>query len=790
MTQDQIGQPLRRVEDERFLSGAGRYLDDESPAGVAHSAILHSPHAHAFIRNVDTSRALKSAEVLAVYTAADLKAGGLGKIVMRATVKNRDDSPMAKPTRPILADGRVRFVGDAVAFVVAESKAAARSAVELIDVEYETLPAAIDPLVALEAGAPQVWDDVEGNLCVDYAAGDPEAVEDAFASAAHITRLDMLNQRVSAVPLEPRGAIGEFNPKTEAFTLTTTTQNLHANRDQLAEVIFKVPIEHMRVRALDVGGGFGTKNSLYPEFPLVLFAARDLGRPVKWVADRSESFLTDNDGRAQWSRVELALDDENNFTGFRVTSVGDTGAYLTANGATIATLGTVRTIGGHYRIGARYFQSKVAFTHTAPTDAYRGAGRPEATYQIERIIDVAADELGVDRLELRRRNVLLPEDIPYDNGLGHTFDSGDFPEVLSRALSLSQWENQDARQDPLEGPLRGIGMCYWIAPTGGPPKEYAGLGFSSDGAVTLTVGSQSTGMSHETTLPQLVSTWLGIPYASVVYRQGDTSLTEFGGGHSGSRTLGMAGSAIRLVADRVIEKAKAIAAHLLEVAPADVRFADGEMVVAGTDRKVTMTEVIQASFDRSRLPGGFDAKLDEEEIYERPWISYPNGCHVAEVEVDPETGVVTLVAYYAVEDSGPVVNPMTAEGQVMGGVAQGVGQAVTEFVVHGQVDGQLLTGSLMDYCLPRADDLPDMQVRFFEDAPTTNNLLGIKGVGEAGCVGAPPAVVNAVLDAVRPFGVHHLDMPLTPEKLWRAMRAVELPMPARSGPSTDVQAAQ
>jgi carbon-monoxide dehydrogenase large subunit len=771
MTDHGIGQPLRRVEDERFLSGMGRYLDDLRPSGLTYGAMLYSPHAHARILNVDTNRALQSPDVLSIYTAADLIAAGLGEIVMRATVKNRDETQMAKPSRPILADDKVRFVGDAVAFVVAETKAAARSAVELIDVKYETLPAVIDPCAALEASAPRVWDDVESNLCVDYAAGDPKGVEAAFTAAAHITRLEMLNQRVSAVPLEPRGAIGEFNPETDVFTLTTTTQNLHANRDQLAEVIFKVPLEQIQVRALDVGGGFGTKNSLYPEFPLVLFAARKLGRPVKWVADRSESFLTDNDGRAQWSQVELALDDKNNFIGFRVTSIGDTGAYLTANGATIATLGTVRTIGGHYSIGARYFQSKVAFTHTSPMDAYRGAGRPEATYQIERIIDVAADELGIDRLDLRRQNVLQPKDIPYNNSLGHTFDSGDFPEVLNRALTLSQWEDDVARQVSSDSPLRGIGMCYWIAPTGGPPKEYAGLRFSSDGAVALTVGSQSTGMSHETTLPQLVATWLGIPYTAVTYHQGHTSLSAFGGGHSGSRTLGMAGSAIRVVVDRVIEKAKVIAAHLLEVAPADIRFVGGELVVAGTDRKVSMTEVIQASFDPVRFPGGFDTLLDDEEIYERPWISYPNGCHIAEVEVDPETGEISLVAYYAVEDSGPVVNPMTAEGQVMGGVAQGIGQAVAELVVHGNADGQLMTGSLMDYCLPRAEDLPDMQIRFFEDAPTTNNLLGIKGVGEAGCVGAPPAVVNAVMDALRPYGIRHLDMPLTPEKIWQALYA-------------------
>ena len=790
MTAFDIGQPVRRVEDKRFLSGAGNYLDDVTMPNLAHGAMLYSSHAHARLLSVDTTHAANAEGVLAIYTAEDLAAAGLGQIVMRATVRNHDDTPQAKPSRPILADGRVRFVGDAIAFVVAETREAARQAAELIDVDVELLPAVVDPIAALDAGAPQIWDDVAGNLCVDFAAGDPEGVDAAFAAAAHITRIDILNQRVSVVPLEPRGAIGEYDPGSSSFTLTTTTQNLFPHRDQLAEIIFKVPPDRIRVRAIDVGGGFGTKNSLYPEYPLVLFAARELDRPVKWVADRSESFLTDNDGRAQWSRVELALDDAHNFTGFRVTSVGDTGAYLTANGATIATLGTVRTIGGHYRINARHFQAKVAFTHTSPTDAYRGAGRPEATYQIERIIDVAAAELGIDRLELRKRNVILPEELPYDNGLGHTFDSGDFPEVLERALILSAWENASGRESSSDDRLRGVGMCYWLAPTGGAPKEYAGLRFSADGSVVLAVGSQSTGMGHETTFPQLVSTWLGIPFEVITYRQGDTALTPFGGGHSGSRTLGMTGSAIKIVSDRVIEKAKIIAAHLLEVAPVDVQMSASELVVVGTDRKVTMTEVIQASFEPSRLPDGFDANLDDEEIYERPWISYPNGCHVAEVEVDRATGVVTLVDYYAVEDSGPIVNPMTAEGQVMGGVAQGIGQAVTEGVTYESDSGQLMTGSLMDYCLPRADDIPNMQVRFFEDAPSTNNLLGIKGVGEAGCVGAPPAVVNAVMDALSPYGIRHLDMPLTPDKIWRAIREAERRANETGSATGDARAAQ
>ncbi len=767
-----FGKPPRRVEDKRFLTGTGTYVDDIGLPGMAHGAVLRSPHAHARILSIDAAPARAAPGVLAVYTAADLAAAGLGAIETRTALRNRDGTPLARPARPVLAAGRARFAGDAVAFVVAGSAAAARDAVELIAVDYEPLAAVAGPRAALEPGAPLVWDGVAGNLCLDFEAGDGDAVDAAFAAAAHVTRIEILNQRVTAVPLEPRGAVGEYDPAAGSFTLTASTQNVHVLRDQLAAEIFGVPAEDVRVRAVDVGGGFGVKNSLYPEYPLVLFAARELGRPVKWIADRSESFLSDNDGRDQWSEVSLALDERHRFLALRVLSVGDAGAYLASNGAAVPTAGTVRTVGGHYRIGARHFRSKVAFTHTSPTDPYRGAGRPEATYQIERVIDAAAGELGLDRVELRRLNVVRPRDLPYDNGLGHTFDAGDFPEVLDRALKLTAWPETGRGAAPGgPEPLRGIGMSFWLAPTGGPSREYAALRFAEDGSAVLTVGSQSTGMGHETALPQLAAVWLGIPHGAVAYRQGDTALAPFGGGHSGSRTLGMAGSALRVVADRVIGKVLPVAAHLLEAAPADVRFAGGGFVVAGTDRRVAMTDAIRAAFDPARRPDGFEGPLDDEEIYERPWISYPNGCHVAEVEVDPGTGAVAVVGYAAVEDAGPLVNPPAAEGQIMGGVAQGIGQAVAESVAHEPGGGQLLTGSLMDYGLPRAGDLPDMRIRFFEDAPSTNNLLGVKGVGEAGCVGAPPAVVNAVLDALRPLGVRGLDMPLTPERVWRAIRA-------------------
>jgi carbon-monoxide dehydrogenase large subunit len=782
MNSSGFGRPVRRVEDVRYLTGAGRYVDDHVPSGVLYGVVVRSPHAHARILGVDAGGARSSRGVVAVFTAADLDAAGIGQIPTRANLKNRDGSTQAKPLRPVLAADKVRFVGDPVAFVVAESPVLARDAAEAVVIEYDVLPSVTDAAKALEIDAPRVWDDIPGNLCVDVEAGDARGVEDAFARAAHVTRVDVDNQRVSVVPLEPRGAIGEYDKDGDAFTLTVTSQNVHASRNDIATSVLGIPPEKLRLVAPDVGGGFGTKNAVYPEYVLVLFAARALGRPVKWVGDRSESFLTDHDGRAQRSRVELALDEENNFLALRVISTADTGAYLAVNGPTVPTAGTIRTLGGLYRIPFRHFRGRVAFTHTVPVDPYRGAGRPEATYQIERIVDVAAAELGVDPIALRRRNVLAPSEIPYDNGLGHVFDSGDFPTVLDRALTISDWPGfaSRAEESRRSGKRRGIGICFWLACTGGPPREYSALRFTPEGRVTVQVGTQSTGMGHETTVPQLVSTFLGMPFDSIDYLQGDTGRIAAGGGHSGSRSLGMAGSALRIVSDRVLEKARRLAAHLLEVASSDLEFSEGAFRVAGTDRTMTMVDVIRASFEPSRRPPDMDGALDDQETYERPALSYPNGCHVAEVEIDPDTGAVVVVDYSAIEDAGPLLNPMTTEGQVMGGVAQGVGQAVLESVAY-DATGQRLTGSLMDYCLPRADDLPSMRVGFFEDAPSTNNLLGIKGVGEAGCVGAPPAVVNAVVNALSDLGVRHVDMPLTSESIWRVLQAATNEKQERAG---------
>ncbi len=769
MEQYGIGQAVRRSEDVRFLTGKGRYIDDIALDGMAHGLVVRSPHAHARIEGIDTGAAARAPGVLAVLTAADWKADGLGDIPSRTVSKGLDGSPAPVPPRPGLVGDRVRFVGDAVAFVVAGSVAAAKDAAELIEIDYAPLPAVTDVRRATEPGAPAVWDHLPGNVCIDYEAGDEAAVDAAFAAAAHVTSLDLVNNRVTAVPIEPRGAIGRYDGEAGRFTLIASSQNVHANRNQIAKEIFGVEPENVRMVAYDVGGGFGGKNSLYPEFAFVLFAARRLGRPVKWVNDRTESFVSDTHGRDQHSRVELALDEDGRFLALRVTSAGAVGAYVSSVGPFTPTGGTARTQGGTYDIPAIFFRAKAVFTNTVPTDPYRGAGRPEATYQIERVIDVAAAELGLDPVELRRRNLIRDDAIPYRTAMDQDLDSGAFETVFEQALGLAGLEGFPGRAAAARaaGLRRGIGVSMYLGITGGGPKEYASLTFAEDGGVNIAVGSQSIGTGHETVMPQIVADRLGIPFESIGYRDADTDLTPIGGGHGGSRVLSMGGGAVSIAADRVLDKAKTIAAHLLEAAEADVAFADGGFSIVGTDRSVAMADVIAASFDPARLPDG--TGLDTEVTYTREDVTYPNGCHVAEVEVDPETGKVRLVDYTIVDDFGRIINPLTTDGQVMGGTVQGIGQALMEAVVFEDGSGQMVSGSLMDYCVPRADDVPNFRIAYFEGAPTTRNPLGVKGAGEAGTVGAPPAVVNAVVDALKEFGVRHIDMPLTPLRVWQAI---------------------
>ncbi len=765
-----VGQPIRRKEDRRFLTGEGRFVDDVSMPEMAHMAILRSPHAHAGIDSVDTTAAAQAPGVLAVLTGADWIADGLGGIPTRTAAKNSDDSPIPVPERQGLVATRARFVGDAVAAVIAETPAAARDALELIEVDYRPLPAVLSAEQALAPGAPLVWDDIPGNLCVRFEVGDAAAVEQAIADADHVVSVYVDNQRVTAAPIETRGAIGHYAPDEDRYCLVCASQNVHANRNQLADQVLHIPAEQLRVLAHDVGGGFGAKNPLYPEHALVLWAARRVERPIKWINDRGEGFLSDAHGRDQQSHVTLALNSEGDFLALRVDSVGSVGPYVLSVGPFTCTAGTARTQGGPYRIPALHFHARAAFTNTAPTDPYRGAGRPEATYHIERVIDLAAAELGMDRVALRRRNLLRRDELPHTTGAGSRIDCGDFETILDRTLALADWGGFEARAAAARarGLRRGIGVCIYLECSGGGPKEHAALRFSRDGRITLAVGSHSTGMGHETVMAQIVAARLGVPIDNIDFVQADTDETPIGGGHGGSRGLEMGGSAVVRVSDAVVDKARTFAAHLLEAARVDVEFESGRFRVVGTDHCVDMQEVIRASFDADRRPEGIDS-LDEALDYERSGITYPNGCHIAEVEVDPETGTVALVGYSIVDDFGTIVNPLTCAGQVMGGSAQGIGQALLEKVVYEGGSGQLLSGSFMDYALPRATDVPDFRIEFFEDAPTAENPLGAKGAGEAGCCGALPAVVGAVMHALEEYGVRHLDMPLDPEKVWRAI---------------------
>ncbi len=761
-----------RREDDRFLTGTGCFLDDLAIEGLAHGVVLRSPHAHAEIVRVDSAAAAALPGVLAVITDAEWRAEGLGNMPTRTQAKNSDGSPVPVPPQSVLARGRVRYVGEAVAFVVAESPVAAEAGAEAIEVDYAPMASVSDGKAALEPGAPRVWEHLAGNLCVDFEAGDAAAVEAAFAQAARVVGLDLVNNRVNAAPLETRGAIGQYDAASGQFTLTSSSQQVHANRDQLAEKIFGIPRDQLRHLAHDVGGGFGMKNALYPEYAMVLMAARRLGRPVKWICGRSESFLSDTQGRDQVSRVELALDRDGRFLALRVDSIANIGAYLASIGPFTPTAGTLRTQGGAYRMPALHFRSRAVFTNTVPTDVYRGAGRPEACYQIERVVDAAARELGIDPVTLRRRNLIRAQDMPHRTEVGIEIDGGDFEAVLDRTLALADWDGFAARaaEARTRGRRRGRGLAYYLGLTGGKRFECVDVRVEDDGGLTLALGSESAGTSHETVMPQILASHLGISAQRIVHRQADTALTPKGGGHGGSRGLEVAGSAVALAAERMVEKGEAIASHLLEAAAADLVFASGRFTVTGTDRRVTMAEVIAASVDASQVPEALLHSLDVALEHEQERLSYPNGCHIAEVEVDPETGAVAVVDYTVVHDLGNILHRAVVDGQVMGATAQGIGQALSEGIVFDRDSGQLLNGSLMDYALPRAAQLPGFRTGYFEDAPCANNPLGVKGVGEAGCGGAPPVIVSAVVDALAEFGVIHIDMPLAPERVWRAIR--------------------
>jgi carbon-monoxide dehydrogenase large subunit len=768
-----IGQSVRRLEDPRLVQGLGRYSDDVSLPREARAAVVRSSHAHAGIGRVDAAAALAAPGVLAVLRGADLVADGVGNLPSDRGRKRRDGAPAFPTPRPALARQRVRHVGDPVALVVAETHAQALDAAALLTVEYDPLPAVTHTADALRAGAPAVWDEAPDNVAFLAEAGQREAVERAFASAAHVAKVDFVVTRVAAAPLEPRAAVGEYDRRSGRYTLHTGIQAPHGTRALIADIL-KVPQAQVRVVTGDVGGSFGMRSGIYPEMVLVLWAARRLGRPVKWTSDRREGFVTDEHGRDNLSTVELALDADGAFLALRVAINLNVGAYLTQRSAGPGT-NNIGGVAGVYITPAIHHRTTGVFTNTTPTGPYRGAGRPEATYAIERVIDVAARELGLDPIALRRKNLIPPSAMPFKTGLVFTYDSGDFGRGMDLALSLADAAGFEKRRAEARtrGKLRGLGLANAIEVAGGPytsvNPDTAEIRVNPDGSVTVLTGSTSMGQGNETAFAQIVSERLGVPPARIQVLWGDSDALGAGRGNGGSGALTVGGSAVVRASEKIVERGRRIAARMLEAAPEDVQLRDARFAVAGTDRGVTFAEVARTAYQPRQLPPGMEPGFSETAAFTPPAVTFPNGCHVCEVEIDPETGVVRIVRHAVVDDVGRMVNPMLVKGQIHGGVVQGLGQALFEELVYDPQSGQLVAGSFMDYAMPRADDVPLFEVDSHE-VPTQVNPLGAKGVGEAGTVGALPALVNAVNDALAPFGVRHLDMPMTPERVWRAIR--------------------
>jgi carbon-monoxide dehydrogenase large subunit len=767
-----FGRPVRRREDRRFVTGSGRYTAD---IDLPRQAVLHfvrSPHAHAAIRAIDATAARTMPGVLGVWTGADLAEAGIGGIPCPPDIRNVDGSLPVMPPFPLLAQGRARHVGEAVAAVVAETSAAARDAAEAVEVAYDPLPAVVDTAGALAPGASVVWPEAPGNVCFRWEAGDREATDRSFARAVRVARVDLVNNRVVANAMEPRASLAVHDPGEGRTILYTCNQGPQVHRDLIAGILGLSPGE-LRVITPDVGGGFGTKGMLYNDQVLVVWLARTLGRPVRWVSERSEGFVSDMQARDHVSAVELALDGEGRFLGLRVRTVAAMGAYLSAFALGVPTRAGTPTLSGLYAIPAIHVEVAGVFTNTVPVDAYRGAGRPESAYALERTVDAAARAMGLDPAELRRRNLVPSTAFPYRTALGVTYDSGAFAENLERALARADWAGFPARRAAAtaRGRLAGIGLANYMEITGYVPGDTTRIRFDPAGGVTIVVGSVSTGQGHETAYAQLAADTLGVPFDEVRVLQGDTDvIAEGGSGNGGSHFLQIAGPSFLGAAEKIVAKGKRIAANLLEASEADIVFEQGVFRVAGTDRSRTIVEVAKASFSLADPPPGADLGLDESFFYRRTGNAYPNGVHVAEVEIDPETGAVRVVRYTVVDDFGRILNPLLVLGQVHGGIAQGLGQALTERTVYDPGSGQLASGSFLDYAVPRADDLPDLDVTFNE-VPCRNNPMGVKGCGEAGTIGACPALVNAVIDALSPLGIDRFDMPATPERVWRAIQA-------------------
>ncbi len=752
-----LGQAVSRVEDPTLVRGAGRYADDERLPNEAHAYLLRSPHAHAVLRRVDVAAARRAPGVLAVLTGADARADGLGEIPCMIPVTNADGTPRGETPRPVLAIDRVRHVGDPIALVVAESLARAKDAAELVEVDYDPLPAVADVHAATAPAAARVWPDIDRNVCFDIAFGDRAAVDAAFARAKHVTRLELVNNRIVANPLEPRAAVADYDAATDRSTLYTPTQGPHVIHGQLAEAVLKLDKRKLRVVSGNVGGGFGMKIFLHPEQPLVVWASRRLKRPVRWTGERAETFIADVQGRDNFSIAELALDADARFLALRATTYANMGAYLSNFGPFIPQLAFL-VLSGVYRIPAIALIVKGVVTNTVPVDAYRGAGRPEGIYLVERIVDVAARELALAPDEIRRRNFI--DEFPYQTPVESEYDSGDFPGAMALAMQRADWAGFAARRAAAaeRDRLRGIGLAMYIERCGGGNGDTITLRVGGEGKVTVISGMQDNGQGHVTGLKQVVSDKLGIDAAAIEVVQGDTDVVP-DGLTGGSRFIAIGGVAAIAAADEAVAKGRETAGRLLEAAAADIEYRDGRYRIAGTDRGVSLFEVA------ARANGLEATHTRNPEKY-----TYPNGCHIVEVEIDPETGATRIERYTVVDDFGRTINPLLAEGQIHGGTVQGVGQALLEHGVYDPRTAQLLAGSLMDYALPRADDVPSFDCAF-HNVPCTANPLGVKGAGEAGAVGSPPAVVNAVVDALHPrTGLKHLDMPATREKVWRALQ--------------------
>jgi carbon-monoxide dehydrogenase large subunit len=766
-----IGQAVARFDDPRLVRGHGRFIADVNLPGQAYAVVLRSPHAQARVRAIDPSPALAVPGVVAVFTGADVARDKLGTMTMTLKRKRPDGSPMFASPHPGLVTDRVRYVGDPVALVVAETPQGAKDAAELVRVEYDPLPAVTSTALAAQPGSPAVWDECPDNISNVYEAGDRAATDAAFGRAARVVRRRYVITRVHAQYLEPRGGLGHWDASEDRYTLYADVQYPHRVRNALATRIFRVPEHRIRVVAGDVGGGFGTKGWQYAEHRLLLWAARRLRRPVKWLCERHEAILADEHGRDNVTEAELALDANGKFLALRVRTTASLGAYVSSDRNLLAMFSNVGTLVGVYAISAAHVYVTGVFANCNPTAPYRGAGRPEATYVIERLIDDAARELDLDPAELRRRNLVPAEAMPFRNALGLTYDCGRFADGLEAALKLADYAGFPARREEARRRhrLRGFGMAYAIERAGSPSPEYAEIRFTPGGAASILMGTKNQGQGHETIFKQIVHERLGLDPREITYVDGDTDRVAFGMGSMGSRSTIIGGTALWMAADKVIAKGRKIAARLLEAAEQDIACADGRFGVAGTDRGVTMQEVARAAFQLDKLPRGVEPGLFESATFAPAADTYPNSCHTCEVEIDPETGSVALVRYLVVDDVGVVINPLTLKGQIHGGVAQGVGQALLEQVVYDPESGQLLTASFMDYAMPRADTFCDLHVES-NPVPTTLNPLGVKGAGEAGTVGALPVVMNAVLDALAPVGVRELDMPASPERVWRAIQ--------------------